>query len=85
MTDCPKCGQPTDAIRSIIKHGKILTGCNTCLPQQLQQGDSAAFERHWQKIEYRRDITQPNQPEFARAYPEEFRRLHGDELYRKMG
>jgi hypothetical protein len=85
MNKCPTCNQPTATIRSIIKHGNILTGCDNCLPQQLQQGDSAAFERHWQKIEYRRDITQPNQPEFARAYPEEFRKLHGDELYRKMG
>lgn len=72
--DCPK-------TKSIIHDGKIISGCDVCI--HLQQGNTAKYYRRMQQINYRRDTTQPNQKEFARAYPEQARKEWGDELARK--
>ena len=82
---CPNCNNQCDTIRSAIRQGSIYEGCDDCLPLQMQKGDSAAFNRRYQQAEFRRELTQPNQREFARAYPNEFRKKHGDDLYRLMG
>lgn len=85
MSKCPTCNSEAVAEKSQIKNGQIYYGCDSCLPAQLQKGDSAAFNRRWQQTEYRKDLLQPNQRDYARAYPEDFRERHGDELYRLMG
>ncbi len=81
---CPTCKKPCDSLKSSIKQGKIYEGCDNCLPQLLQQGDGAAFDRRYQQVKYRRELTQPNQRAYARAYPEDFKKRHGEELYRQM-
>lgn len=68
MNKCLTCGEQNPT-KKIISKGKILTGCEACLPTQLQQGDDAKFQRDWQRKEYRKDITQPNQGrDFIKAY-----------------
>lgn len=82
---CPTCNQPCNAMRSVIRYGKIYDGCDNCLSSQIQQGNSASFDRRYQQAEYRKELTQPNQREYARAYPEDFKKRHGEDLYRLMG
>lgn len=85
MIKCPACKQLCNSTKSVVRQGKIHNGCNACISTQLQKGDSAAFNRRWQQAEYRKELTQPNQREYARAYPEDFKKRHGEELYRLMG
>jgi hypothetical protein len=85
MSSCPTCKDPCDSIRSVVRQGKILTGCDRCLTQQTQKGDSAAFYRRAQQVQYRKDLVQPNQTSYAKAYPEDFRKRYGDEAYRRLG
>lgn len=85
MTKCPSCTQPCGGVKSVIRHGKILEGCDNCLSTTVQSGNSAAFNRRYQQAEYRRELTQPNQRDYARAYPEDFKKRHGEDLYRLMG
>lgn len=85
MHKCPTCESPCDSVKSVVRRGEIYDGCESCLPSLIQQGDSAAFNRRYQQGEYRKELTQPNQREYARAYPEDFRKRHGDDLYRQMG
>lgn len=79
---CTNCGLP-NSTKKVISHGKILTGCEACLPTLLQQGDSASFDRKWQQKQYRRELTQPNQREYAAAYPADFIERYGEDAYRK--
>ncbi len=83
---CPSCKQKTDAIKRVISREKIIVGCPSCLPSQLQQGDSAKFNREWDKKQFRKDITQPNQgTDFIRAYGiEKSREFMSDETIRKL-
>ena len=85
MTKCPTCEQQCDSIKVVIRRSRLFEGCDSCLPSQVQQGNSAAFDRRYQQGEYRRELTQPNQREYAKAYPADFKKRHGDELYRQMG
>lgn len=86
MNKCPTCNRDTDAVISRIVGKQIMVGCGECLwDNMLQQASGTAkYWRDRQKEDYRRDITQPNQKEFAKAYPEKFREIHGDELFRKL-
>ena len=82
---CSNCGQEVDSVKSVIVTKQILEGCESCLPKQLQQGESAKFNREWQKKQFRKELTQPNQGrEFAKAYPKEARERYGDELFRSL-
>lgn len=64
--------------RAAISRGQIVTGCDVCLPAKLQQGDSAKYYRDYQKAQYRKELTQPNQPrDFVRAYGADKAREHG--------
>lgn len=83
--NCPVCRENCDSICSVIRYGKIVEGCENCVNLPVQQGDSAAFYRRAQQVEYRRDITQPHQKEYAKAYPEDFRERYGNEALRKFG
>lgn len=80
---CITCLKPCDKQRSTIRNGVVIKGCDTCLASQIQQGDSAKFYREAQKREFRRELTQPWQKEFAQAYPDQARQEWGDYLFRK--
>lgn len=71
--------------KTIIHNGRAYTGCEICLPSLFQKGNIAAFNRRWQQVQYRKELMQPNQQEYARAYPGDFRKRHGDDLYRLLG
>lgn len=80
---CTNCSLPNPT-KKVISHGKILTGCEACLPTLLQQGDSASFDRKWQQKEYARELTQPIDPRaFIKAYPELAREQYSDDVMRK--
>lgn len=83
---CASCGEDRGVIKSVIKNGTLIKGCSFCLPQQLQQGDSAKYFREWQKTEYRKDLLQPNQPGFVKAYGAETAKQYGytDEDIRRL-
>ena len=54
-----------------VKDGKVYEGCDNCINQTIKQSElSAKYHRSWQQKEYRRELTQPNQKEFLKAYPE---------------
>lgn len=81
---CANCKQ-SNPTKKVISHGKILTGCEACLPTLLQQGDNAAFDRKWQQKEYRRELTQPVDPRaFIKAYPDKAREQYTDDVMRKF-
>ena len=82
---CITCHKTCDLQRTAIQKGKLVTGCEQCLVSNIQQGDSAKYYREAQKREFRRELTQPWQAEYAKAYPEQARQEWGDELYRKHG
>lgn len=74
---------------STINKGKIITGCEVCLPSLLQKGtaNSAKYQRDRMREDYRRDITQPNQGrEYIKAYGVDAARARGwsEELIRKL-
>lgn len=75
--NCPK-------NKTSIRSSKLYTGCEYCLPQQLQQGDSANFNRRYQQTTYRKELTQPVDPRnFIKAYPDKAREMYGDDTLRK--
>lgn len=83
MNKCTNCGRP-NSTKKVISHGKILTGCEACLPTLLQQGDSAKFNREWDKRQYRKDLVQPTDPRsFIKAFPDLAREQYSDETFRK--
>lgn len=63
---------------NVARGGKLFEGCPLCLPSKLQQGNSAAYDRQWQRTHYRRDLTQPNDPQnFVKAFGADVAREHG--------
>lgn len=85
MTKCPNCGRDSATLKNIARRGTLVHGCEVCLDGTIEVGDYAAKNhRESQKREFRRELTQPNQREFARAYPEEARKRWGDETFRKL-
>lgn len=83
---CPTCKQDCDSIRTIKHKGELKTGCDNCLASQLVSGDgsSAKYYRNAQRADFRRDLTQPWQKEYAKAYPDKAREEWGDEMARKF-
>lgn len=70
----------------MVSIGEELTiGCAQCIDRRTQKKTDAEYNRKQQQKQYRRDLTQPNDPAFAKAYPEKFRELYGDDMYRKYG
>lgn len=86
---CNTCNEPCDSLRSIIVGKTILNGCDNCLESHLQQAHEgqAKHNREYQKKQYRKELTQPNQGrDFVRAYGADKAREHGygEELIRKL-
>jgi len=73
-------------MKSQILKGKLLEGCDDCLPQQYQQGSgtTAQYYRRQMQTKHRQSLAQPVDPrEFIAAYPEKARKMYSDEVYRK--
>lgn len=83
---CSNCNKPATSEKTVIYQGSVFSGCDQCLPTIAKQDarGNAKYKRDRQREDYRRDITQPNQREFAKAYPKKFREIHGDDLYRQL-
>lgn len=77
------CDHKGHTVKTVIHNHKLIEGCDKCIP--LQQGNEsiAKHNRDYQKIQYRRDLTQPNQKEYFKAFPDKAREMHGDDLARK--
>lgn len=67
---CPTCRHEATRLRSVIVSGSILSGCERCIASQSVSGTELAAKssREWQKREYEKDLVQPNDPRFAKAY-----------------
>lgn len=86
MMKCPSCQQETISVKSVIREGKILTGCDACL-SSIVQGNvlSAKYNRDRMREDYRKDIVQKSDPRaYSKAYPKQAREFYGDEEFRKI-
>lgn len=84
MKICTNCKSKVDSLKSVIRNGKILNGCDKCI-RSLVQGDSARYYREIQKKDYRRDLTQPSQTrDYIKAYPDKARDIYPEDVYRKF-
>lgn len=79
MKTCPICSKEVEVVKAVRRNGKFVEGCESCLSNQhSMSGDSAAYNRNWQQVNFRKDLVQPNQPrEFVRAFGAETARKSG--------
>lgn len=70
MKTCSICNREVEVIKAVRRNGKFIEGCERCLSNQhSMSGDSAAYNRNWQRVNFRKDLVQPNQPyEYVKAY-----------------
>lgn len=70
MSKCPICKKQTDQLISSIVNGKLMSErCERCAFRFKTPSDySHKFERDWQSREYAKDIVQPWDDEYVRAY-----------------
>lgn len=67
--------------RVVIRNGKIIDGSAVYIkPNDL----SAKFEREHMKREHRRDLVQPNQVDFAKAWPDKAKELYNEDTLRLL-
>lgn len=89
MKTCPNCKQPTDQIKSVIAHGEIRTGCDSCI-YTLTQGSELAAQNHrsYDRREHRKSTIQPfEQQDYLAAYGPDKAREAGfsEDMLRKYG
>lgn len=58
---CPRCNHETYSLKTIIRRGKLVEGCNFCIdiPTSVGQNDIAKYNRDRQREDYAQDIVQP--------------------------
>lgn len=65
----------------VIRNGKIIEdGAQHIKPNEL----SAKFDREHMKREYRKDLIQPNQVDFAKAWPDRAKELYNEDTLRLL-
>lgn len=65
----------------VIRNGKIIEDSGKLIkPNEL----SAKFNRESEKVKYRKDLLQPTQVDFAKAYPEKAKELYNEETLRLL-
>lgn len=69
------------AKRVIIKNGKIIEAKASTI---IANPNSAKFNREHMKREHRKDLLQPNQVDFAKAYPEKAKELYNEDTLRLL-
>ncbi len=65
---------------AIIRGGKIIYDTEPTITKPNET--NARFEREFERKKYRKDTIQPNSVEYAKAYPDDFRKRYGDSAYR---
>jgi len=65
---------------AIIRGGKIIYGEEPTVTKPNET--NARHERESERKKYAKDIVQPNSVEYAKAYPDDFRKRYGDSAYR---
>lgn len=82
---CPTCGSKATNIRTAIHNGAVITNCEHCSKLQQAHPLAARNRREQQKKDFRGDLLQPGDGrDYARKYPEQARKLWGDETYRQL-
>lgn len=87
MIKCTNCKQEAVSQKTVINHGKILTGCENCINRLIQGNEFARqYDRERMKRDYAQDIVQPNQPrDFIKAYGvEKSREFYSGDTIRKF-
>lgn len=65
----------------IIRNGKIVEEEATIVHANQM---SAKFDREHMKREHRKDLIQPNQVDFAKAYPDKAKEMYGEDTLRLL-
>lgn len=87
MSKCTNCEQEAVSQKSVIKHGKILKGCEHCINQLIQGNENARkYDRERMKRDHAKDLVQPTQPrDFIKAYgAEAAKEYYNEDLIRKF-
>lgn len=70
--------------KAIIRDGKIIYGDDISPTIQKPNELSAMHNREAQKVQFRKELTQPVEIAYAKAYPEDFKKRYGNEEYRRF-
>lgn len=67
---CPICKRDVDALRAMARNGKYVSArCDSCHNNGFRIADSARkYERDWQRRHYAKDLVQPSDTDYAKAY-----------------
>lgn len=72
---------------AILHQGQIIYRCDDCIDDVIKGNPEAAkHRREWDKKQYRKDTIQPTESQardYAKLYPDDFRKRFGDNNYRK--
>lgn len=68
--------------RAVIRNGKIVYDADSKVSKP--NTTEAHRRREDMKINHRKDLLQPTQVDFMRAYPKEGREIHGDDAARRL-
>lgn len=64
--------------KSVIQGKQIITGCDECLDTRVRESEGyAKHNREWQKKHYRKDLIQPFERDFVKAYGADVARERG--------
>lgn len=64
---CPTCNKPTDSIKTVLKRGELVTGCENCLHLTTPHGQND-IAKHNRQADYRANAQDIVQPFEQRAY-----------------
>jgi hypothetical protein len=65
---------------AIIKNGKIVYDEEPTVTKPNET--NARYEREFERKKYRKDTIQPNSVQYAKAFPDDFRKRYGDDAFR---
>lgn len=87
MKLCTVCGKQVDQLLTAIRGDVYISErCEKCLANFTRSAQFARkYERDRQREDYRKDIIQPFDPEFVKAYPDKAREYYNDDAMRKYG
>lgn len=84
---CTNCQRNCISNKTIIRYGKIYSGCEQCINSIVQGNETAAqYSRERMKRDYAKDLVQPIHPrEFIQAYgTEKSQEFYNKETIRKF-
>lgn len=87
MSNCPSCKRQSVSNKTVIKHGQLISGCEACIDSLVQGTENArSYDRRTMVRDNAKDLVQPFNKDFVKAYGVEKAREHGwsDNAIRKF-